>query len=70
MRFIPNGTDNRFARAKIIDPFANDFYSWSSMPLVTSLIPFQANEEGRAALNIEAERDLFLRRPDRDDAEM
>ena len=66
---IPNWTDNRFAGAKIIDPFANNFDSLVEHAFGHVLIPFQANEEGRSALNIEAERDLFLWRPDRDDAE-
>ena len=67
---IPDRTNNRFARAKVIDPFANDFDSLVEHGFGHVLIPFhQTNEEGGAALNVEAERDLFLGRPDRDDAE-
>ncbi len=67
---VPNRTDNWFARAKVIDPFANDFDGLVEHALVHFFVAaLQPDEEGRAALNVEAERDFFLWRPDRDDAE-
>src|SRR5881392_1115625 len=67
---VPNRTDNWFARAKVIDPFANDFDGLVEHALVHFFVAaLQPNEKGGAALNIEAECNLFLRRPDRHDAE-
>jgi hypothetical protein len=67
---VPNRTDNRFARAKVIDPFANDLDCLLEHALVHFFVAaLQPDEKGGAALNIEAERDLFLGWPDRHDAE-
>src|SRR6266480_3303860 len=67
---VPNRTDNWFARAKVIDPFANDFDGLVEHALVHFFVAaLQPNKKGGAALNIEAECNLFLGRPDRHDAE-
>ena len=63
-------TDDWFAAAKIIDALANDLDRLVEHALVHFFVAaLQPDEEGRAALNVEAERDFFLWRPDRDDAE-
>ena len=67
MRSVPDRADDRLAAAEIIDALANDFDR-----LVEHVLrhrPFspgdQPNEERSAALNIETERDLLLRRLNR-----
>jgi hypothetical protein len=61
--------DNWFASTEVIDAFANDLDCLVEHPLGHFFIAtLQPDKKGGAALNIEAERDLLLRRPDRDNA--
>src|SRR5260370_11174370 len=67
---VPDRTDDRLADAKIIDSFTDHFDCLVEHSLVHVLVASdKANEERSAALNIETELDLLLRRPDPRDAE-
>src|SRR5438046_8835376 len=66
----PDRTDDRFASAEVIDAFANDLDCLVEHGFIDRLIARnEPDEKGSSALDIETERDLFLRLPDRDDAE-
>jgi hypothetical protein len=63
-------TNNWLPSTKVIDALANDLDCLVEHAFIDRLVSANEPDEKRsAALNIETERDLFLRRPDRDDAE-
>src|SRR5437879_6086307 len=67
---VPDWADNRFADAKNVDTFPNYLDRLVEHSLVHVLVAaHQADQKGRAALNIEAELNFFPRRRDRGDAE-
>ena len=64
-----DGTDDGFSAAKVIHAFSNYLDCLVKHSLSDRLVArFQPDEERRAALDIETERNLLLRRPDRRDA--
>ena len=69
MRSFADRTDNRFADSKNVNALANYLDCLIEHALGDFFIAtLQPNQEGRATLNVEAERDLLLRRPDSDNA--
>src|SRR5260370_576773 len=66
----PDRADDRFASAKVIHAFANDFHCLVKHAFRDRRVAMhKPNQEGGAALNIETECDLFLRWPHRSDAD-
>ena len=67
---IRHRADDRFADSKNVNTLANDLHCLVEHPFTDYLIAgLEPNEEGGAALNIEAERNLFLWWPDCGDTE-
>ena len=63
-------TDNRFADSKNVDTLPNHLHGLIEHSFGDRLVAgHEPDQERRAPLNIEAERDLFLRGPDGGDAE-
>src|SRR5436190_13290617 len=58
---IRDGTDDRFADSKSVNTFPNHLHGLIKHSLGDRLVPrLEPDQEGRAALNIQAQRDLFL----------
>ena len=66
---VRDGTDYRLADSKRVNTLANDLDRLVKHALSDFFVAtFQPNQEGSAALNVQAKRDLLLWRPDRDNA--
>ena len=67
---VTDGADDRLANAEVIDALSDHFDRLVEHSLVHFFVAtHQANQERRAALDIEAELDLVSWRPDCGDAE-